>query len=199
MPSRKPSKPTFDLILLGDPGAGKATHGERLAKAYGLRNLDMGRELRALKNGPLQKRIGAGKLAPSAIVRHVFEQFISLAPEGEGILFNGTPKMIGEARLVERMLRKRGRTNIIVMYLTIPHDEIIRRLAGRTEMQGGKRVKRAEDSLASIKERMHYYRTEIPKVTRFFAAKYPFKRISTLGTKPDTYRRIKAFLDSELV
>ena len=48
----KDSKAPLNIILLGDPAAGKATHGKFLADKYKLYDLDMGRELRQLEHNP---------------------------------------------------------------------------------------------------------------------------------------------------
>ena len=61
----------LNIILLGDPAAGKATHGKFLTAKYRIYNLDMGQELRALeRNRSLRKKyrldttLDKGKLTP---------------------------------------------------------------------------------------------------------------------------------------
>ncbi len=41
--------PPFNLILLGDPGAGKATQAAYFAKKYNMFDFDMGKELTLLR------------------------------------------------------------------------------------------------------------------------------------------------------
>ncbi len=59
----------LNIILLGDPAAGKATHGKYLAAKYNLYDLDMGHELRGLEHNKalrkkyqLDKTLDKGKL-----------------------------------------------------------------------------------------------------------------------------------------
>src|SRR5579872_3134615 len=106
----KPYQP-LNIILLGDPAAGKATHGKFIERKYKLYNLDMGRELRSLEHNPklrkkyrLDKTLDSGKLTPTELVRSLLRDKIHSTKKSKGILFNGTPKMPGEARLVAKWL-----------------------------------------------------------------------------------------------
>src|SRR6266481_229900 len=89
----------LNLILLGDPASGKQTQAARLAKEYRFYDLDMGREVNkpsARRKYDYKKTTGIGHLTPTAVVREIFKNAISTVPSARGILFNGTPKMIGE-------------------------------------------------------------------------------------------------------
>ena len=110
----------LNIILLGDPAAGKATHGEFLAKKFKLYDLDMGRELRSLEHNHklrkkyrLDKTLDSGKLTPTELVRNLLHDKIHSTSKNQGILFNGTPKMIGEAKLVAKWLRQEKRENVL--------------------------------------------------------------------------------------
>ena len=124
--------------MLGDPAAGKATHGKFLTKKYRLYNLDMGKELRALDKNPvlrkkyrLDKTLNRGKLTPTQLVRKLLQERIHITPKTQGILFNGTPKMLGEAKLVAKWLRVEKRGQVLFAYLSIPLKETIRRMTSR--------------------------------------------------------------------
>src|SRR5580692_4878247 len=139
--SRRP----FNLILLGDPASGKATQAVRLAKKYGFYSFDMGDEVRkpaVRAKFDYAKTTGIGKLTPTAIVRDILKRVIRTVPAKQGILFNGHPKMIGEARLVAKWLEESRRRDPLVIYLHIPTAEILRRATGRVVYVDGKIMKR---------------------------------------------------------
>lgn len=187
----------FNIILLGDPAAGKATHGAYLAKKYNLYDLDMGRELRALdKNIKLRKKykldqtLNSGKLTPTELVRTLLKDKIHATPKTKGILFNGTPKMLGEAKLVKKWLKEEGRENILFIYLSIPLKETISRMTSRKTYFHGKFSKRPDDNKKALKNRIAYYQKNIKEVVEYFKKLYPFTKISTMGTIQDARKRI---------
>lgn len=188
----------LNIILLGDPAAGKATQAKNLMKKFRLYDLDMGRELRRIdvktKNQLLRKELAAtlnrGKLTPTKLVRGIFMQVIDSVPKNKGILFDGTPKMIGEARLVKKILDANGRSNVKVIYLSIPQAETLKRMAGRREYFKGKYSKRADDTPAALKNRIRYYRRNIEGVKKYFAEIYGLRSINGIGGRNEIFKRI---------
>ena len=190
-------KQPLNIILLGDPAAGKATHGRYLAKKYQLYDLDMGRELRALEHNralrkkyQLDKTLDRGKLTPTELVRQLLRDKIHSTKKQQGILFNGTPKMLGEARLVAKWLKQEKRAKILFIYLSIPLAETMRRMTSRKTYFRGKFSKRPDDNNQALKNRVAYYKKNISQVVNFFKRQYPFIKISTLGTIPQARQRL---------
>jgi len=191
-------KTPLNLIFLGDPASGKATQAARLAKKYNLYDFDMGKELRkpAVRvRGNYAKTAGIGRLSPTAVVRDILRRVIRTAPRNKGILFNGHPKMIGEAKLVARQLKQYKRSDPLVIYLTIPAGEIARRAKARREYAGGKLVRRSDDAERALRNRRRYYKEQISRVTAFFKTKYAFKNISGVGSRTAVAERIKKIID----
>jgi adenylate kinase len=194
---RNPQKP-LNVILLGDPASGKGTQAARLAKKYRFYNFDMGAEVRkpAMRaKFDYAKTTGAGNLTPTTIVRNILQKTIHVVPAGRGILFNGHPKMIGEARLAAKWLREAGRRDPIVIYLQVPAAETLRRAAKRVVLVGGRLVKREDDSGQALLNRRKYYREQVAHVVAFFKKKYAFKNISGIGTETQVYGRIVAEIE----
>ncbi len=187
----------LNIILLGDPAAGKATHGKFLAKKYRLYDLDMGRELRSLENNKtlrkkyrLSATLDQGKLTPTELVRKLLHHQIHNIPKSQGILFDGTPKMLGEAKLVYKWLKQEKRQNILFVYLSIPLKETIRRMTSRKTYFRGKFSKRPDDNNQALKNRISYYQKNIRQVVSFFKKHYPFIKISTTGSIPAAKNRL---------
>lgn len=185
-------KKQFNLILLGDPASGKATQGKFLAKKYQMYDLDIGGILRDIKEGAHHSKyakvliatMDKGKLAPTAIARKLLEENIQNAPKTHGILFNGTPKMLGEAKLVKRWLEKyRSGQDVLVLYLHLSIQESLHRVKD-------KKRQRADDSIKALENRVRYYRKNISEVTKFFKQNYPYAAIDGKGTRTEVKNRI---------
>ena len=175
----------FNLILLGDPAAGKATQVALIVKRYGMFDFDMGHELRRPSvrgTFDYDRSTAKGKLTPTRIVRAIIRDKIARTSPSKGILFDGFPKMAGEARLLARRLKETGRRDPFVIYLYIPATESYRR-----RMKRG----RKDDTEEAFKNRMAYYRKDVARTIAFFRTIYGFKKISGLGTRGQVAKRIE--------
>jgi len=197
MPAKKP----FNIILLGDPAAGKATQAAFLVKKYPLYDLDMGKELRVLKardshiRKMLEKSYDRGHTTQTALVRKIFKKKILATPASKGILFDGNPKQIGEAKLIYRWLKEQGREKSILIYVSIPMSETLKRMAARVEYFKGKFSKRTDDNHQALQNRVKYYRKNISGVLKFYRTKFPYKKISGMGTKQGVQKKILAVVE----
>jgi len=131
------------------------------------------------------------------VVRDIFKRTISTVPAQKGILFNGTPKMIGEAKLVARLLKQYKRSDPIVIYINIPLSEVMQRAKKRRIYADGKIIKRHDDTEAALHNRRRYYKNQVSRVVAFFKKKYAFKNISGLGSRAEVRARIIAAINSQ--
>ncbi len=195
------SKINFNLILLGDVGAGKATQAEFFAKKYDMFDFDMGRELTLLreKNSSVdkaQKRTAdKGGLTPTQIVREINKKVVLGLPKDKSILFDGHPKMLGEAKLIAKHLKETNRAKPLVLYLRIPQDEVVKRVQKRKGYFNTKFSQRPDDSATALKNRAKYYRKDIAAVVDFFKSKYTFANIDGVGTRTEVRKRIQKAID----
>ncbi len=201
MPNHAALQP-LNVILLGDPAAGKATQAKLLVKKYKLLDFDMGIELlkRRKKDRAMDKLLRAtsdnGNLTPTHIVRKILDEVIHALPPTKGILFDGHPKMVGEARLVRKWLRETQRTSPLVIYLEVPITETVKRMAGRVGYFAGKYGKRPDDTIAALKNRQKYYRKNVAEVITFFKKEYTFIPVSGVGTVETVHKRMNAAVDA---
>jgi adenylate kinase len=191
----KPAKP-FNLILLGDPAAGKATQAAMLVKKFGLYDFDMGNEqvLLRQKNKKVDREMKTttdkGHLTPTWICRFIQQEMFTKVPAAQGILYDGTPRMLGEAKLATRLLKQHHRRDPLVIYLSIPFAEILKRISLRKGYFGGKYGKRVDDTAEAVKNRARYYRTNVAQVIKYFKSEYKFKKVSGLGSPAQVQKRI---------
>jgi adenylate kinase family enzyme len=172
------------IILLGDPASGKGVQAMRIVKRYRLHDFDMGKELRKpvwRTKSNYEGTAAHGNLSPTGVVREILHKVIHGVPRTKGILFNGHPKMIGEAKLVARLLKREERSDPIVIYLSIPLREVVRRASIR---------KREDDDASGLANRRRYYKVQVAKVVAFFKKQYAFKTVSGLGTPAQVETRI---------
>lgn len=197
-------RPVLNIFLLGDPAAGKATHATYLCKHYSMYDFDMGKELRnmrerggAVKN-KLTQTYDKGKLSPTDMVREISRQKILTTPKNLGLLFDGHPKMLGEAKLIVKRLKEQGRTNPIVIYLSIPMSETVKRMTERKADFAGKFGKRTDDNPNALKERVKYYRKNIKEVVSYFKTLYPYKKISSDAPVPEVRKILVKLIDQHI-
>lgn len=122
------------VILLGMPGSGKGTQSKRLADKYGFKHLATGDIFRA--EIAQKTAIGAkasdylknGKLVPDSIV---IEMVAGKIETGGKYLLDGFPRTIEQARGLAEMLKRVGSAVDLVLFLTLPKEEAIRRMTSR--------------------------------------------------------------------
>lgn len=194
---KKPvKKPALNLIILGDPGAGKATQTRLLSQTYEFIDFDMGKELTRRRKHDKKldiihaKTTDKGKLTPTNIVRNIILEKLSSTPRDKGIVFDGFPKMLGEAKLISRLINKLGREKPIVIYLAIPNEEIKKRVLNRTGYYRKKFGKRPDDSVKALQNRAMYYAKNISAVVKYFKQQYPYTKLDASGSIPTVHRKI---------
>jgi adenylate kinase family enzyme len=184
-----------NIILLGDPASGKSTHSRGLARRYGFTVFGMGEELRKIERDPriertyhLRAMLAKGALAPTRLARRIIRDKMRSIPRSKGILFDGHPKMLGEARLLARILRAQKRTEPIVIYLAIPLAHIVARMRMR---------QRPDDSVTALKNRRKYYQKNLRAAVAFYKRHFSFRVISGRGSRREVMRRITTYLDRQ--
>lgn len=127
----------MNLSLIGPSGAGKGTLIPALQARFNLMHVSTGDLLRdnlehntAL--GQLAKKFMAqGELVPDDVVNAMIQGKVQKTPASEGILFDGFPRTIQQAKFLERIMTEKGRRLDAVIYMNASDREIERRLSGR--------------------------------------------------------------------
>jgi adenylate kinase len=130
------------LILLGPPGAGKGTQARYICEKYGIPQISTGDMLRAAvaagtELGNQAKTVmDSGGLVSDDIIIGLVKQRITQDDCERGFLFDGFPRTLAQA---EAMLEA-GVTIDAVVEISVPDDEIVKRLSGRRSHPGSGRV-----------------------------------------------------------
>ena len=126
------------LLLIGAVGAGKGTQAERLEERLGIPHLASGDLFRAaLRDGtPLGERaheyMDRGDLVPDDITIAMFMERLSEADAARGAILDGFPRTVGQAAALDATLAKRGERIARAIYIAVPTDELVARVAGRS-------------------------------------------------------------------
>ena len=129
--------PELNLVLLGPPGSGKGTQGERLQEDLRLPYYATGIILREAveEQSELGKKakeyMDKGELVPDELICDVIASRFDSGDADKGFLLDGFPRTIGQAEMLERLLDGRSRELTAVLLIDAPDEEVIRRLSGR--------------------------------------------------------------------
>ena len=127
------------LILIGPPGAGKGTQAAFIKERFAIPQISTGDMLRAaVKAGtPLGLKaksvMESGALVSDDIILGLMEERLAQPDCKNGFLLDGFPRTIPQAEA----LKKTGIPIDFVLEISVPDDEIVRRISGRIS---GRRV-----------------------------------------------------------
>ena len=127
----------MNIVLIGPSLAGKGTQADKLIPELDLLHIATGDVFReSLENqtalGVLaQQYMDQGELVPDDVVEAMVEEFVNKADPNKGILFDGFPRTLYQAKFLEDLLKETGRALDAVIYLKVSNDEVVKRLPGR--------------------------------------------------------------------
>jgi adenylate kinase len=126
-----------NLVLLGPPGSGKGTQGERLQEELQLPYYATGDILRAaVREGTELGRsakdyMDRGDLVPDEVIVGMIGERIDSAEAEDGFILDGFPRTAPQAEALAAKLAELGRELTSVLLIDVSDDEVIRRLGGR--------------------------------------------------------------------
>jgi adenylate kinase len=127
----------LNLVLLGPPGSGKGTQGERLNVDLRLPYYATGDILRAAVKDETEIGLNAkafmdrGDLVPDEVIVGVIAERIDSEEARDGFILDGFPRTTPQAEALDAKLTELGRGVTAVVLIDVGDDEVVRRLGGR--------------------------------------------------------------------
>jgi adenylate kinase len=127
----------LNLVLLGPPGSGKGTQGERLQEDLELPYYATGDILRAaVREGTelgkaAKDYMDRGDLVPDKVIVGMIGERIDSSEAADGFILDGFPRTAPQAEALAAKLGELGRALTAVLLIDVSDEEVVRRLGGR--------------------------------------------------------------------
>ncbi len=214
------------VILLGPPGAGKGTQAQFICDAFSIPQISTGNMLRAAvaAGTELGQRVkgvlDSGALVSDEIIIDLVKERITQDDCTNGFLFDGFPRTIPQAQA----LQAAGVPIDAVVEISVPDEEIIKRLSGRRmhpdsgrvyhvifnppkvddvdDESGEPLIQRIDDKEATVKERLSVYRQQTHPLVEFYqnfsnAKSLRYVTVNGLGDVNDVQKEVLKALQNE--
>ncbi|WP_375491154.1 adenylate kinase [uncultured Jatrophihabitans sp.] len=148
----------MNVLLIGPPGSGKGTQGDRLAERLNVAHIAAGDLLRdEVENGtPLGERVGElmrkGDLVPDAVIISLLMPRVLAAADRNGYLLDGFPRSVEQAVEARKLAEMASAGPDAVIYLDVPREELSRRILARADVEG-----RSDDNPETVRNRLKVF------------------------------------------
>ena len=188
----------FNIVIFGGPGSGKGTQSDKLISHYNLFHISTGDVLRDhIRRGTdlgntANSYISKGKLIPDDLMVSILEQVLidNAQAVADGVIFDGFPRTIPQAKALNEMLQKRGNKVNIVIGLEVPDEELTERLLKRGLESG-----RSDDNRETIAKRLEVYHSQTAPLKAFYQNQGIYAAIKGIGTIDSIFQSIQEAID----
>lgn len=183
------SQKHITIVVVGRSGSGKGTQARLLAKKLGsARRIETGKLLRTIlkRDNPTTRRarvlMREGRLFPHWFAVFMWlKEFIDRGRLKGHVVFDGSPRTIFEAELMDEVISWHERSLPICIYVDVSEHEAARRMLARG---------RLDDTPDAITHRMAYFPKFVMPVVRYYKTRG--RLISVDGNKsvPEVWQEI---------
>ncbi len=210
------------LVLLGPPGAGKGTQGQRLSLELGVPHVATGDIVRDhIARGTefgrkVEAAIAAGNFAPDDDILYWVERRLAEPDAAGGYILDGFPRDLAQARAWDAEARRQKSPLDAVVELTIAEDALIARLSGRLvcpvdgatyqetmhpprvpgrcDLDGTPLVRRPDDGPDAVRHRLRVYEDLTLPLRDYYGAEGLLHSVAADGDAEKVTRRVLAAL-----
>jgi adenylate kinase len=214
------------MLLLGAPGAGKGTHAAKIAEYTGLPHVSSGALLRnAVEKGTdlgnkAKQYMDAGKLVPDEFMLRWIEELLDDPQYEKGIILDGFPRTIPQAKALDELLEGRGLAVDLVLLLNIEEQAAANRLLSRVSCTkcgaihnltqkpmkvdgicdacGGELETRADDVRETIEKRFETFHRETQPMIEYYRHRGNFWVVNTDRSVEEVEQDVKEVVDGAL-
>ncbi|MCZ6539285.1 MAG: adenylate kinase [Chloroflexi bacterium] len=209
------------IVIMGPPGAGKGTQARRLSESTGIKHLSTGDMLRAevasgTELGLLAKSfMDRGDLVPDS---HIIAMIQKQIDDPAGVLLDGFPRTVVQARALDEALEKSGSPVDQVIHMSVDVDELVRRLSGRAicgdcqtpynldsdppskagicDRCGGPVAVRVDDQPEAVTNRLKVYNELTAPVLDYYRARGDVAEIIATGSPDEVFEKLSEVIRS---
>lgn len=214
--------PELNLVLLGPPGSGKGTQGERLQEDLRLPYYATGDILRAAVReetelGKTAKQyMDAGDLVPDEVIVGVIAERIASTEALDGFILDGFPRTTPQAEALDAKLEELGRAVTAVLLIDVSDDEVVRRLGGRRtcaenghvfhvefnppqqegvcDLDGSELIVRDDDKPEVIRKRLETYHAKTEPLVEYYDHRGVLRRIEGAAPPDEVTEEVRRTL-----
>jgi len=197
--------PELNLVLLGPPGSGKGTQGERLQEDLRLPYYATGDILRGAVRDETElgrtakEYMDRGDLVPDEVIVGVIAERIDSSEALDGFILDGFPRTTPQAEALDAKLAELGRAVTAVLLIDVSDDEVVRRLGGRRtceanghvfhvefeppkqegvcDIDGSELIVRDDDKPEVIRKRLETYHEKTEPLVSYYDSRSVLRRI----------------------
>ena len=212
----------LNLVLLGPPGSGKGTQGERLQEDFRLPYYATGDILRAaVREGTelgteAKGYMDRGDLVPDEVMVGIIAERVASDEAGDGFVLDGFPRTIPQADALDSKLGELGRELTAVILVDVPDEEVIRRLSGRRvcvkeghifhmefdppknedvcDIDGSRLEIRDDDKPDVVRNRLETYHDKTEPLVAYYEERSVLRRVDGKPAPDEVSDRIRAML-----
>jgi adenylate kinase len=211
----------LNLVLLGPPGSGKGTQGERLQEDFRLPYYATGDILRAaVREGTelgktAKEYMDGGGLVPDEVIVGVITERVAGKEAEDGFILDGFPRTTPQADALGAGLDELGRRLTAVILVDVSDEEVHRRLGGRRQCPNGhvfhvefdppekegvcdtcgeELFIRDDDTPEVIEKRLATYHEQTEPLVPYYEKGGVLQRVDGAEAPDDVYDRIRAIL-----
>ncbi|MBI5776090.1 MAG: adenylate kinase [Nitrospirae bacterium] len=212
------------LIFLGAPGVGKGTQADLIAAKFGRPKISTGDILReAVRNKtPMGVQAKAcmdqGQLVPDAVVIGIVKDKLAEPACAKGFLLDGFPRTVPQAEELDAMLKARGLQLDRVINVSVPREDVVRRLTGRRSCPkcqavfhvefapptragfcdrcGGELMQRSDDKQETVENRLAVYEAQTAPLIAYYRQRGLLSDIDGAGKVEQVQQRVVELLSA---
>ena len=214
--------PELNLVLLGPPGSGKGTQGERLNEDLRLPYYATGDILRGAVRDETElgreakEYMDRGDLVPDEVIVGVIAERIDSSEALDGFILDGFPRTTPQAEALDAKLSELGRGVTAVLLIDVSDDEVVRRLGGRRtceanghvfhvefepprqegvcDIDGSELIVRDDDKPEVIRKRLETYHEKTEPLVSYYDDRSVLRRIEGEAPPEEVAEKVRRIL-----